>query len=124
MSGALAAAWPKPKLEGTCATSGCKEQHRHPVTGATPDYHWMGRGVPEPRWYDPLKADPNDLWYTPTEVASVLGVHPKTVSRWIKSSGLPASRPGSRRIYIRARELTDWLKNQRRIAVVPAVTPK
>ncbi len=82
-------------LEGSCRWAGCTEQHRHPVTGAPPDYHYVIGITKEPRWREPSyrrrSKDPRQWWYRVREIAAALHVNVQTVQRYIRDGHLKAT---------------------------------
>jgi excisionase family DNA binding protein len=53
--------------------------------------------------------DPNKLAYSLEETAAVLGVHPNTVKKFVRSGELPSRRLGDRWL-IPVAALEDWLR--------------
>lgn len=56
---------------------------------------------------------------TVQQAARLMGVHPMTVYKWIRTRGLPAFKPGGnggskRRWRIRRSELEDWMNINRK----------
>lgn len=106
------------ELEGTCRTAGCTEQHRHPITGATPDYHFVVGVTRKPVYKEPacLRRGKNHLewWYRVADVARACDVLPEQVKRWIRAGRLKASRAvpsGSSRWLVRGRDLEEFLRS-------------
>jgi excisionase family DNA binding protein len=54
--------------------------------------------------------DPNKLAYSLEETAALLGVHPNTVKKYVKSGELPSRRLGDRWL-VPADGLRDWLRS-------------
>lgn len=109
------------ELEGTCRTAGCTEQHRHPITGATPDYHFVVGIHRKPVYTDPSyrQRSKNHLewWYRAKDVALACDVRPPQVVRWIKAGRLRATRAvnaGSSRWLIRGSDLEEFLRSSGR----------
>ena len=119
---------PTPVLEGTCRFAGCREQHRHKVTGVPPDYHWRTLdGTVLPRWSEPSyrrrAEDPRDWWYQINEIAKATGLHRDTVAAWIRAGHLPAFRaPGGKTWLVKGRDLDEFLRATNR--VVPQSAPE
>lgn len=112
-----------------CRFDRCGEDHRHPITGAPPDYHYtFASGVMAPRWRNPFKnaADKSDWLYSTKELALMCGVCLRTVQRWIWHRGLPVHRaPGIRTRYmVKAKDFERWLKGQEKAAYLPTEEPK
>ncbi len=108
-----------PPPEGSpCAMDGCPEEHRHPITGEPPDYHWKGRGRHEPRWRNPYKRAPDkqDWWYTASEIAKVLHLTVKTVRAMVSRGALGAVRTQGGHIRIKMRDFEAWYRNQGKVA--------
>lgn len=116
------------ELEGPCRTAGCREQHRHPVTGALPDYHWVrDNGVPLPRWirksWRKPGSDPKEWYYRTDEVARACGVAVETVRVWIRSGRLRAGAPpGQRRpLFVKGCDLEAFVRSRGEAYPMPSI---
>jgi len=113
-----------PKPGSICALQCCKKQHRHPLTGAEPDYHYRIGAVWEPRWKNPMKRgeDTRSWWYTTVEIAARLGCRRETVVNFIKRGELRASQVGEpsasgrHQYYVNGGDFDDWMRGQTRWA--------
>lgn len=88
----------------------------HPVTGVRADYFYhLPDGTQAPRWSDPMakKArDPRNVWYFPKEIAKLMGLERKTVTRWVKSGDLPATKYNGR-YYVRGSDLEKFMEDHK-----------
>lgn len=113
------------ELEGTCRTAGCKEQHRHPITGVPPDYHWVRNGGEKcPRWrgsaYRKPGADSREWFYRTAEVATACGVTQSTVRTWFKKGLLKNSGQDGGYYLVKGCDLEAFLRARRTPYPAPA----
>lgn len=109
----------EPPPGSMCALAGCPVEHLHPITGSPPDYHWRGKDGPAPRWRNVYKKAPDkeDWWYSPKEVAAVVGCTVATVWANVRRGELKHSRfPGGWLIRIQGRDIDAWIRGGSRHA--------
>lgn len=71
-------------------------QCRHPITGAAPDYHWIGDpGDFRPRWRQALKSDPDpaNWWFSVGEMAQQTGYSEYHLRKLLRDGKIDGRKP-------------------------------